>query len=41
MPIQNYYAFETVREGGKVVTRLVGTPLSAHADAYAAQCALL
>jgi len=41
MPIQNYYAFETVREGGKVVTRLVGTPLPAHADAYAAQCALL
>lgn len=40
MPVQNYYAFETVREGGKVATRLVGTPLAAHADAYAAQCNL-
>jgi branched-chain amino acid transport system substrate-binding protein len=40
MPVQNYYAFETVREGGKVATKLVGTPLPAHADAYAAQCPL-
>ncbi|HKX41788.1 MAG TPA: ABC transporter substrate-binding protein [Burkholderiaceae bacterium] len=42
MPIQNYYAFETARDGsGKVATKLVGTPLPAHADAYAAQCNLL
>ena len=41
MPIQNYYAFETVRDGAKIVTKLVGTPLPAHADAYAAQCSLL
>jgi branched-chain amino acid transport system substrate-binding protein len=40
MPVQNYYAFETVRDGGKVATKLVGTPLSAHADPYAAQCSL-
>ena len=40
MPVQNYYAFETVRDGGKVATRLVGTPLASHADSYAAQCSL-
>ena len=41
MPIQNYYAFETARDGGKIVTKLVGTPLPTHADSYAAQCSLL
>lgn len=40
MPVQNYYAFETVRDGGKVATKLVGTPLPVHADSYAAQCNL-
>jgi branched-chain amino acid transport system substrate-binding protein len=40
MPVQDYYAFETTREGGKVVTKLVGTPLKAHVDPYAAQCPL-
>ncbi|SFE85598.1 amino acid/amide ABC transporter substrate-binding protein, HAAT family [Paracidovorax wautersii] len=40
MPVQDYYAFGTVREGGKVTTRVVGTPLKAHVDAYAAQCPL-
>jgi branched-chain amino acid transport system substrate-binding protein len=40
MPIQNYYAFQTVREGGKIATKLIGTPLPAHADAYSAQCPL-
>ena len=40
MPVQNYYAFETARDGGKLTTRLIGTPLAAHADAYAAQCSL-
>lgn len=40
MPVQNYYAFETVRDGGKVVTRQIGVPLTAHVDSYAAQCAL-
>jgi len=40
MPVQNYYAFETARDGSKLVTKLVGTPLPAHADPYAAQCNL-
>lgn len=40
MPVQNYYAFETVRDGGKVSTKQVGIPLPQHADSYAAQCSL-
>jgi branched-chain amino acid transport system substrate-binding protein len=40
MPVQNYYAFETVRVGGKAATKQIGTPLAAHADSYAAQCKL-
>jgi branched-chain amino acid transport system substrate-binding protein len=40
MPVQDYYAFETTREGGKVATKLIGTPLKAHVDPYAAQCPL-
>ncbi|MEY2655448.1 MAG: hypothetical protein RLZZ524_2476 [Pseudomonadota bacterium] len=40
MPVQDYYAFETARDGGKVVTRLIGTPFKAHVDPYAAQCNL-
>jgi branched-chain amino acid transport system substrate-binding protein len=38
MPVQDYYAFETARDGGKLVTRLIGTPLKGHVDPYAAQC---
>lgn len=40
MPIQNYYAFETLRDGGKLVTRQIGTPLEMHTDSYAVQCKL-
>jgi branched-chain amino acid transport system substrate-binding protein len=40
MPIQNYYVFQTAREGGQVVTKLMGTSLTAHADSYAPQCPL-
>ncbi|WP_457325576.1 ABC transporter substrate-binding protein [Roseateles sp. P5_E11] len=40
MPVQNYYAFETWRDAGKIATRQVGTPLSAHADPYGQQCPL-
>ncbi|CAN7563298.1 ABC transporter substrate-binding protein [Acidovorax sp. LjRoot129] len=40
LPIQNYYAFEAVKEQGKVVIKQVGTPLPLHADAYQAQCAM-
>jgi len=40
MPVQNYYAFETVRAGGKVMMKTIGTPLAAHADSYAVLCKL-
>jgi branched-chain amino acid transport system substrate-binding protein len=40
MPVQNYYAFEAVKAGDKVVVKHVATPLKDHVDAYAAQCAL-
>jgi branched-chain amino acid transport system substrate-binding protein len=40
LPVQNYYAFEAVKDGGKLAIKHVGTPLSAHADAYHAQCTL-
>jgi branched-chain amino acid transport system substrate-binding protein len=40
LPIQNYYAFETVKSGGKVVGQLIATPLPKQTDAYHAQCAL-
>jgi branched-chain amino acid transport system substrate-binding protein len=40
LPIQNYYAFEASKDAGKLVVKQVGTPLSAHADAYHTQCAL-
>jgi branched-chain amino acid transport system substrate-binding protein len=40
LPIQNYYAFEAVKEGGKLAIKQVATPLKEHVDAYHAQCAL-
>lgn len=40
LPVQNYYAFETVKSGGNVVGKLIGTPLAKQSDAYHAQCAL-
>lgn len=40
MPVQNYYAFEAVRAGGRMATKLIGTPLAVHVDAYAALCKL-
>jgi len=40
LPIQNYYAFEAFKEGGKVVVKRVGTPLTEHSDSYHAQCTL-
>lgn len=40
MPVQDYYAFETARDGGKVVTKLIGTPLKGHVDPYASLCPL-
>jgi branched-chain amino acid transport system substrate-binding protein len=40
LPVQNYYAFETLKSEGKVVGKLVATPLTRHSDSYHAQCAL-
>ncbi|MDO8251542.1 MAG: ABC transporter substrate-binding protein [Rhodoferax sp.] len=40
LPVQNYYAFETIKSGGKVVGKLVATPLTKQTDAYHAQCGL-
>ncbi len=38
MPVQNYYAFQTVKDGDKFTVKLLGTPLTQHADVYAVQC---
>lgn len=38
MPVQNYYAFQTVKEGGAVTVKLVSTPLPEHQDSYVALC---
>jgi branched-chain amino acid transport system substrate-binding protein len=40
LPVQNYYAFEAAKQGGKLVVKQVGTPLTQHADAYHALCPL-
>ncbi len=40
LPIQDYHAFEVVRDSGKVAIKQVGTPLVRHQDAYHAQCPL-
>lgn len=39
MPVQNYYAFQVVKEGTQVAGKQLGTPLSSHQDAYVSQCA--
>lgn len=38
MPVQNYYAFQTVKEGNEVTVKQLGTPLTGHQDAYVALC---
>jgi branched-chain amino acid transport system substrate-binding protein len=40
MPVQNYYAFEAVKAGGKLEVKQVGVPLQNHTDAYHEQCPL-
>jgi branched-chain amino acid transport system substrate-binding protein len=40
LPIQNYYAFQVVKDGGKPVVKMLGTPLANHGDVYASKCAL-
>ncbi len=38
MPVQNYYAFQAVKDGSNVTVKQLGTPLTDHHDVYAAQC---
>lgn len=38
MPVQNYYAFQTVKDGGNMTVKQLGTPLQEHQDVYVAQC---
>jgi branched-chain amino acid transport system substrate-binding protein len=40
LPIQNYYVFEAAKDAGRLIVRQIGTPLTAHADAYHTQCTL-
>lgn len=40
MPIQNYYAFQVAKEGAKLTTRLIATPLPSHTDAFHDKCPL-
>lgn len=38
MPVQNYYAFQTVKDGANITVKQLGTPLPDHQDPYVAQC---
>ena len=38
MPVQNYYAFQTVNDGANITVKQLGTPLPDHQDPYVAQC---
>ena len=40
MPVQNYYAFQIVKDGNNVTVKQLGTPLQEHQDAYVSQCKL-
>ena len=40
MPVQNYYAFQVANVGGQPTVKMLGTPLTAHADSYQPKCAL-
>ncbi len=40
MLIQNFYAFQAVKSDGGVAMKQLGTPLTAHKDAYYTECAL-
>lgn len=40
LPVQNYYAFETVKNGNAIGAKLIATPLPKQVDAYHTQCAL-
>jgi branched-chain amino acid transport system substrate-binding protein len=38
MPVQNYYAFQTVKDGANITVKQLGTPLPDQQDPYVAQC---
>lgn len=38
LPIQNYYAFQAVKDGDKFTVKQLATPLVEHQDSYVAQC---
>lgn len=38
MPVQNYYAFQTVKDGATIAVKQLGTPLPDHQDPYVTQC---
>ena len=40
LPIQDYYAFEMVKDDGQIRGKLIATPLKDHKDAYYSACAL-
>jgi branched-chain amino acid transport system substrate-binding protein len=40
MPVQNFYAFEMVKEGADYKSKLIATPLPDHKDAYATACTM-
>jgi branched-chain amino acid transport system substrate-binding protein len=40
LPVQNYYAFETVKGASGITGKLLATPLPKQVDAYHAQCAM-
>jgi branched-chain amino acid transport system substrate-binding protein len=40
MPVQNYYAFQVVKEGTQVAIKQLDTPLADHQDTYVSQCKL-
>jgi branched-chain amino acid transport system substrate-binding protein len=39
LPVQNYYVFQMVKEGGQVVAKQLAIALPEHMDAYHAKCA--
>ncbi len=38
MPVQNYYAFQTIKQGNDITVKLLGNPLPEHQDSYVTQC---
>ena len=38
MPVQNYYAFQAVKDGAAITVKQLSTPLAEHPDVYASLC---